>query len=126
MQRSKTPKSYRRKQIPKYGPNILFYVGLSSIAINYIISFKKDATLWNIIPKNTTDVKMKIIELLITLRKMSLNSKYVLDQLQFLHLLKTNGEVSNLQLLWRTTINQDLFVSYRVARCIVSILYIQK
>lgn len=88
MQRNKNFKSYRRMQIPKYGPKNHYYLGLSSIAIDYIIAFKKDAQYWTRKPKNTTVVKMIIIELLIASRKIRPESKYELDQIQFLYLLK--------------------------------------
>ena len=75
-------------QIPKYGANNMYYIGLSSISIDYIVSFKKDADYWSRVPKNSTDVKMNLIELLLKSRKLSSNNKYSLDQQKFLHLLK--------------------------------------
>ena len=88
MKLDKTPKSYRRIQIPKYGAKSLYYIGLSSIAIDYIISFKNNDDYWSRVPKNSTDVKMKLIELLLKSRTLRDNNLYTLDQTQFLHLLK--------------------------------------
>ena len=87
MKTDKTPKSYSRMQVPKYGANNMYYIGLSSIAIDYIISFKNDADYWSRLPKNPTNVKMKLIELLLKCRTLRDNNKYALDQKQFLHLL---------------------------------------
>ena len=88
MKADKTPKSYQRMQIPKYGANSIYYIGLSSIAIDYIVSFKKDADYWSRVPKNSAHVKMKLIELLLKSRTLRENNKYALDQTQFLHLLE--------------------------------------
>ena len=60
-------KTYRGKQIPPYGPNKIFYYQLSSITIDYMTSFKENAAEWCRVPKNTTNVKSKIIEVILQL-----------------------------------------------------------
>ena len=79
-------KTYKSKQIPPYGPNKLFYYGLSSIAIDYLIAFKNDTLGWSRIPKNMTDVKKKILELILSMRTKD-GVKFELDQERFLYLL---------------------------------------
>ena len=83
----KTPKkTYKGKQIPAYGPNKIFYYYLSSIAIDYMTSFKENATEWCRVPKNTTNVKNKIIEVILQLRKPNDDGKLAIDQHRFLHI----------------------------------------
>ena len=49
-----------------------------------MISFKEHAAEWCRVPKNTTNVKNKIIEVLLQLRKPDDNGKLVIDQDRFL------------------------------------------
>ena len=76
-------KTYKSKQIPPYGPNKLYYYGLSAIAIDYLIAFKNDKLEWSRIPKNMTDVKKKILELILSMRTKD-GVKFELDQVRFL------------------------------------------
>ena len=79
-------KTYKKNKIPGYGPVEcpIFYYDLTSIAIDWLKSFKNEHLLgrgWNKIPKNPTDVKMKIIERLLAMRKYDPNTgSYKLDQ----------------------------------------------
>ena len=72
--------------IPAYGPkeNKIFYYDLASIAIDYSKNFKKENELhrgWAKVPKNQTEMKTRIIERLLAMRKYNDNSKkYELDQ----------------------------------------------
>ena len=95
-------KTYRSKQIPGYGPLKTYYFHLSAISIDYILIFKEDTSNWCRVPKNITDVKMKIIELLLTMRKYDDNSKqYTLDQTRFINLLMSQwgGEKSTAEIV---------------------------
>lgn len=81
-------KTYRLKQISGYGLNKTFYYHLSTISFDYIVVFKKGTVNWCCVPKSITDVKMKIIELLLTMRKFDDDlNKYTLDQTGFINLL---------------------------------------
>ena len=76
--------SYKANKIPPFGPddNIFYYFELSSIAIDYMHYFKtmkNDGRGWYKIPKNLTDVKMKITGLLLSMKKNVNISKYILD-----------------------------------------------
>ena len=79
-------KTYQKNKIPGYGPVEcpIFYYDLTSIAIDWMKSFKNEHLLgrgWNKIPKNPTDVKMKIIERLLAMRKYNPNTgSYELEQ----------------------------------------------
>ena len=55
---------------------------------------KDSATGWSRVPKNTTNVKVKIIELLLKFRKMNDDSNFILSQEQFLSLLHNQWGVS--------------------------------
>ena len=62
-------KSYKGKKISVYGTpeNIMYYYDLASIAIYYIDAFKKEFEKgigWKRVPKNVTEVKIKIIHLI--------------------------------------------------------------
>ena len=82
---SRGKKSYKNKKIPSYGPKEqpTYYYGLSSIAIDYMDSFRelKDSEAgWPRVPKNATNVMVKIIELLLKFRKMDDDGKFILSQ----------------------------------------------
>ena len=67
-------KTYKKSKIPGYGPDEapIYYFDLTSIAIDWLKSFKAQHLLgrgWNKIPKNATDGKMKIIQRLLQMRK---------------------------------------------------------
>ena len=84
-----TKKSYKQSQIPPIGPEGegLYYYGLSCIAIDLIKIFypQKEIGLgWTNLPKNKTNVKLKIIGRIMALRKMNDGGKYVLDQQHFI------------------------------------------
>ena len=52
----------------------VYYYKITSIAIDYANLFKKEHELgrgWSKVPKNTTYIKVKIIECLLAMRKMS-------------------------------------------------------
>ena len=88
-----TEKIYKANKIWLFGPNDkkLYYYKLSSIAVDYTKCFKKmsnDGSGWYKIPKNPTNVKMKIIGLLSSMRKLDHTSKYVLNQTSFMYLLE--------------------------------------
>ena len=81
-------KTYWSKQIPAFGPNILFYYNLTSIVIDYMQHFIDSPHDWLQVPKNVTNVKNKFIELLLSHRTTSCDdSKYHLDQERFVMLL---------------------------------------
>ena len=81
-------KCYRSKQIPAFGPNKKNYYHLTSIAIDYMQHFIDSPHDWLRVPKNVTNVKNKIIELLLSHRTTSCDdSKFHLDQLRFVMLL---------------------------------------
>ena len=52
--------------------------------------FKDNASGWNRLPKNMTDLKTKILELLQTFRKRRESGSYELDQSMFINLLFAN------------------------------------
>ena len=70
-------KNYKRMQIPSFGPTTIYYVHLASIAIDLILSINNDPQTWCRAPKNTTQVKIKMIELLLTERKLDDSGRYV-------------------------------------------------
>ena len=86
-------KRYKGSNISPYGPKEapLYYFHLTSIAIDYLKCFKKDNDLgrgWTKVPKNPTDIKTKIIERLLSMRKFSEETKkYELDQNRLLNML---------------------------------------
>ena len=95
-------KTYRSKQIPGYGRMKTYYFHLSAISIDYILFFKEDTSNWCRVPKNITDVKMKIIELLLTMRKYDeVVKQYTLDQTRFINLLMSQwgGEKSTAEIV---------------------------
>ena len=80
-------KSYRSKQIPPYGADKIYYYHLSSIAIDYIASFKEHPEEWTRIPHNITNVKAKIIEIILKLRNKTNKENFTLDQSRILGML---------------------------------------
>jgi len=79
-------KRYRAMMIPAYGPKEkkTYYYDLASIAIDYSKAFKKEHELkrgWDKTPKNQTEMKTRIIERLLAMRKFSdTTKKYELEQ----------------------------------------------
>ena len=86
-------KSYTMANIIDMGPpsTILFYYHLAAIAVDYLKSFKIKITLgrgWLKVPTNKTNVKIKIIEIILSLRKMR-DSTYQLNHTRLLSMLYT-------------------------------------
>ena len=82
-------KSYKQYQITPVGSEgeELYYYGLSCIAIDLVKIFypQKEMGLgWTDLPKNKTNVKLKIIGRIMALRKVMDDGKYVLDQNHFI------------------------------------------
>ena len=86
-------KRYKGSNISPYGPKEapIYYFHLTSIAIDYLKCFKKEKDLgrgWAKVPKNPTDIKTKIVERFLSMRKFSEQSKkYELDQNRLLDML---------------------------------------
>ena len=89
--------------IPVYGPkeDKTYYYGLASIAINYDKNFKKESESGRgrgKVPKNQTEMKTRVIEQLLSMRKYSdIKKEYELDQgevLTFLHNMWSQGAPS--------------------------------
>ena len=68
----------------------MYYFQLTCIAIDYMEYFKDNVSGWNRLPKNVTDLKSKILELLMTFRKRTETGSYELDQSMFINLLFEN------------------------------------
>ena len=73
-------KRYRSMMVPAYGPKEkkTYYYDLASIAIDYSKAFKKEHELnqgWDKTQKNQTEMKTRIIERLLTMRKYSDTTK---------------------------------------------------
>ena len=86
-------KTYKQSQILPTGPDgeQLYFYGLSCIAIDLakIMYEQNDLGLgWNKLPKNKTNVKMKIITRIMALRKVIDDGSYALDQKHFLSMLQ--------------------------------------
>ena len=67
-------KRYKSSMIPAYGPkeDKTYYYDLASIAIDYSKNFKKESQLgrgWGKVPKNQTEMKTRVIERLLGMRK---------------------------------------------------------
>ena len=67
-------KRYKGSMIPAYGPkeDKTYYYDLASIAIDYSKNFKKECELgrgWGKVPKNQTEMKTRVIERLLSMRK---------------------------------------------------------
>ena len=95
-------RSYRQNKVPPYGPNSTYYYDLSSIAIDYIKNIaqaKKNGYGWKRLPKNITDVKLKLIGLLLELRTETEDGTYVLDQTNFLKKIETLWGIENTSLV---------------------------
>ena len=93
--------TYRQNKIPAYGPNTLYYPQLSAIAIDFLknIKYEKlEGCGWNRLPVNPSDVKVKIIALLLSLRKMGDDGIYTLGQDMILSMISTQ---------WGATISAD-------------------
>merc|ERR1740124_29560 len=78
-------KTYLQFQIPPIGPpeQKYYYYGLTSISIDYIKSFQNECKIgcgWGRLPKNRTDVKVKIVEILMALQKCQYDGRYTLSQ----------------------------------------------
>ena len=86
--------TYRQNKIPPFGPkeNPKYYPHLSAIAVDFfksIISERNEDRGWARIPKNNTDAKLRIIELLLRMRKLGDDDSYFLDQTSVLSILET-------------------------------------
>ena len=73
-------KRYKGSNIAPYGPKEtpIYYYNLTSIAIDYLKSFKKEKDVgrgWTKVPKNLTDIKTKIVERLLAMQKYSEHNK---------------------------------------------------
>jgi len=80
-----TKKTYLQSTITPIGlkESPLFYADFSSIAIDYVKRMTTEKEMkrgWEKLPKNKTDIKVKIIEKLLALRKRSENGEYTLSQ----------------------------------------------
>ena len=60
-------------------------------------SFKESTTEWCRVPKNTTNVKSKIIEVILQLQTPNEDDKLVIDQDRFLHIVYQQWEGSKPQ-----------------------------
>ena len=96
-------KRYKGSMIPAYGPkeDKTYYYDLASIAIDYSKNFKKECELgrgWGKVPKNQTEMKTRVIERLLAMRKFDESKKeYELEQgevLTFLHNMWSQGAPS--------------------------------
>jgi len=92
-EKSKLPKkTYLQSTIPPIGPkdSPLFYYDLSSIAIDLLKKMwyeKEMGRGWAKLPKNKTDIKVKIIKGLLALRKRTDSGQYTLSQTKILEML---------------------------------------
>lgn len=87
-------KTYKSNQIPPIGPDRIFYFYLTSIAVDIykgLITARDMGHGWSKIPKNRTDVKVKIVKTLLEMRKR--NNKGQFD-------LKQSNLLKRLSLLW--------------------------
>ena len=87
-------KTYRQNKIPAYGPSdaSLYFPLLAATAIDYVKSINKaksDGNGWKRFPRNSSDVKVKIIEILLSLRRMNNDGKYDLEQNVILRMMDT-------------------------------------
>jgi hypothetical protein len=87
-------KCYQRNKILGVGPgeNKTYYYGLTAIAVDFakILRTAKDlGTGWEKAPKNTTQIKEKIVERIISLRKQREDGAYFLDQCTFVHMFQS-------------------------------------
>ena len=69
-------KQCRASMIPTHGPkeDKTYYYRLAIVAINYAKNFKKKIVLgrgWGKVPKNQTEIKTRVIERLLSMRKYS-------------------------------------------------------
>ena len=69
-------KTYKESKIFSIGPKggLLYYYGLSSIAIDFGKAFKNAKEMetgWTKVPQNLTEVKLKIIHSILSVRKLS-------------------------------------------------------
>ena len=76
--------TYRRSQIPGIGPkgHETFYYELTSTAIDLLKQMKSESDMgrgWNKIPKNATEAKVKLVQIILALRK-EVDGKYALEQ----------------------------------------------
>ena len=68
----------------------VYYYHLTSIAVDYLKLFTEENTLgrgWAKVPKNKSDVKVKIVGVILALRKEDDGGKFVLDQGRILSML---------------------------------------
>ena len=79
-------KTYLGKQIPPYGPTKVYYYDLACIAIDYIASMKEAKGTWSRMPNNVTDIKTRIIKVILSMRN-SVGTQYSLCQTNLLTIL---------------------------------------
>ena len=75
--------TYRQNKIPAYGPSQLYFLLLAATAIDFVKAINKEKVEgagWKWFPRNSSDVKLKIIEILLSLRKLNSENEYQLEQ----------------------------------------------
>ena len=85
-------RAYRQNKVPAYGPYELHYYGLSSIVIDFIKNIncdKSDGSGWTRFPKNMSDTKIKLIQLLLEYRVKDNSNVFHLDQTSFIGTIET-------------------------------------
>ena len=86
--------TYRQNKIPAYGPKDMevYYPQLSAIAIDFLKNIKMEKANgrgWKRLPTNPTDVKVKLIEILLSLRRIGDVGEYNLTQDVILGIIST-------------------------------------
>ena len=86
-------KTYERSQIPPIGPEgyQTYYYDLTSIAIDILSNMKMENELgrgWSKVPKNRTDAKIKLVQVILRTRKLH-NNEYHLEQSKVLDMCST-------------------------------------
>ena len=92
MKESLPKATYRQHKIPAYGPYETYYYDLSSIVIDFIKNINRDKNEglgWNRFPKNMSDIKVKLIGILLELRITNSDNLYNLDQTGFIAKMET-------------------------------------
>ena len=94
--------TYRQNKIPAYGPSDsqLYYPQLAAIAIDYVKNINKsklEGRGWKRFPKNISDVKIKIIGILLSLRRLNSDNVFDLEQNVLLRMMDTQwgGDLSS-------------------------------
>ena len=86
--------TYRQNKILAYGPSgsQLYYPQLADIAINYVKNINKskvEGRGWKGFPKNISNVKVKIIGILLSLRRLNSDNVFNLEQNVLLQMMDT-------------------------------------